>query len=136
MKKHFVTFYSPGTIVSEESTKEIDTWSPQLACELAHGISERYGATPYAFKFTTRERGENDLDSKVVATSPRYFLGGKIETRAEIIARHDPAEKILCENMRVNNIDRVLVNDNSYRSTHVLRDDDVVLDWKPREKKQ
>ena len=69
MKKHFVTFYSPGTFVAEQTTKPIDSWDVELAVSMSGEIKERYGALPYGFQFSTRERGENDLDSHEVETS-------------------------------------------------------------------
>ncbi len=134
MQKHFVTFYSPGTFTAETSSHPIDSWDVEKAKEMAHDVVERYGATPYGFQFTTRSRGDKDLDSKRSAESPFYHLGGRIETRAEVEKRNDPKEDILRSNMRCNDIDRVVINDNSYRSVHPLRETDVVLDWKPRRK--
>jgi hypothetical protein len=78
MKKHFVTFCSPGTLVSETTTKDIDSWDVQEASKMARRIKERHGAVPYGFYFSTRERGEEDLDSTVTKTSHMYYLGGKI----------------------------------------------------------
>lgn len=134
MKKHFVTFYSPGTFVSEETTKPIDAWSVKVASRMAHAIVERYSATPYGFRFSTHERGPGDLDSKETARSPFYHLGGKIETLAEVEARNDPKEEILRSNMRGNGYDKIVVNDNSWRRVSPLGKDDVVLDWKPKRK--
>ena len=134
MEKHFVEFYSPGTFVAEISTKPIDSWDVNLAQEMAHEVIERYNATPYAFCFTTRSRDENDLDSREIARSGTYHLGGRIETLAEVEARNDPKESILRSNMRGNNIERVVINDNSWRSTQPLGKNDVVLDWKPKRK--
>lgn len=34
--------------------------------------------------------------------------------------------------MRNNGIKKVVINDNSWRFTGPLRDDDVMLDWKPK----
>ncbi len=45
MQKHFVTFYSPGTFVSEETTNPIGSWDVAAAMKMAHGIVERYAAT-------------------------------------------------------------------------------------------
>lgn len=134
MQKHFVTFYSPGTFLAEQTTKPIDAWDVEAAKEMAHGITERYGATPYGFQFSTRSRGNDDLDSKETATSPFYHLGGRIETLAEVEARNDPKESILRMNMKGNGYDKIVVNDNSWRSTRPLGKTDVVLDWKPRKK--
>jgi len=134
VQKHFVTFYSPGTFVAERSAKPIDSWDVEKAKEMAHDITERYGATPYGFRFSTRSRGDDDLDSKQSSQSPFYHLGGKIETLAEVEARNDPKEDILLINMRCNGVDRIVVNDNSYRSVHPLNAGDIVLDWKPKRK--
>ena len=136
MDKHFVTFYSPGTLMSEVSVKPIDAWDVEAATEMARSIMERHGATPYGFRFTTRSRGDDDLDSKVSKTSPTYFLGGRIETLEEVEARDDPNEKILRFNMRSNGWSRIVVNDNSWRVTQPLEDGDVVLDFTPPAKRQ
>lgn len=128
MKKHFVTFYSPGSFVAEQTTKPIDSWAVNVAIDMARSIKERHGAVPYAFCFTTRSRANDELDSKVSDTSPMYHLGGKVETLEEVEARNDPKEKILRSNMRCNGYDRIIVNDNSWRSTQPLNPDDVVLD--------
>jgi hypothetical protein len=128
VQKHFVTFYSPGTFTSETSSFPVDSWNIGVACDMAHDVTERYGATPYGFQFSTRTR------SKVSAKSPFYHLGGKIETFAEVEARNAPNEEILRSNMKSNGYDRIVVNDNSYRSTRPLGSDDVVLDWAPKKR--
>lgn len=127
MQKHFVQFLSPGTFVSEMTEKPIDSWDVESAVLMAAEIKERHGAKPYGFRFTTRERGPDDLDSKQSAQSGIYYLGGKIETLAEVEARNDPKERILRSNMRYNGIDKIVINDNSWRFTAALHDGDVVL---------
>jgi hypothetical protein len=129
MKQHFVTFLSPGTFFSEESTEPIESWSVNQAKEMARDIKERYGATPFAFYFTTRARADNELDSKQVERSGKYYLGGKVETLAEVEARNDPSEDILLSNMRGNRWDRIITNTNSWKVTQPLLAEDVVLDW-------
>ncbi len=74
MKKHFVTFLSPGTFVHEETTNPIDSWDVEKACNMAHKIVERHASRPFAFQFSTRERKDDELDSRVVKESGRYFL--------------------------------------------------------------
>jgi hypothetical protein len=130
MQKHFVTFYSPGTFVHEVTTRAIDKWDVDKAVEMARGIVERYNARPYGFRFSTRARSAGELDSKVTRESAMYYLGGKVETLAEVEARNDPKEEILRANMRGNDWPRIIVNDNSWRWTQPLEDDDVVLDVK------
>lgn len=129
MEKHFVCFYSPGSFTSEVSQKPIDKWDVNLAKEIARTIKERHGATPYGFKFITRSRSNDDLDSKVSETSPMYYLGGKIGTLEEIKLKNDPRDNILIDNMERNNYKRVVTNKNSYCFTTYLNDTDIVLQW-------
>lgn len=134
MRKHFVTFLSPGTFVSESTTREIASCDPDLAAAMAREIKERYGATPYGFYFTTRERGPDDFDSKEVDRSPGiYYLGGKLETLAEIEARNDPNDHILIANMKNNGYDQVIINTNSWKFTGPFTPDkDVLLNYDPK----
>lgn len=125
---HFVTFLSPGTFVAEDTTKPIESWDVDEAVKMARGVKERHGAVPYGFYFSTRERTEDALDSKEAARSDFYYLGGRVETLAEIEARADPKESILRSNMRCNGWDRVVVNDNSWRWTQPLHKGDTVLE--------
>lgn len=126
---HFVTFLSPGTFVHEESTKPISAWDTDKACTMARTIKERYGATPFAFYFTTRGRKTDELDSREVKRSGRYFLGGKIETLEQVKKRADPNERILLSNMEWNGWHRIITNTNSWKITQPLEADDIVLDW-------
>jgi len=77
VKVHFVRFYSPGTFVAEQTEKLIESWDVEKAKEMARNIKERYGACPYGFQFTTRERSGTDLDSHESAHSPMYFWAGR-----------------------------------------------------------
>lgn len=131
MKKHFVHFLSPGTFVSEESAKPITSWDVDVAKEMAHHVTDRHGAIPYGFFFTTRERGPNDLDSKETMRSGIYYLGGIVETAEQVLARNDPREDILRSNIRCNGYDRIITNTNSWKHTAALHADDVVLEWTP-----
>jgi len=127
VEKHFVTFYSPGTFVDETSEKPIDSWDVEAAKKMAEGIIERYNATPYAFRFSTRSRGEDDLDSKVTKTSPMYYLNCKVVTLAEIKKRKDPKDTILISNMECNKWNKVVQSVNGWAWTRPLEKGDVVL---------
>ncbi len=129
IKAHFVTFYSPGTFVAETSTKPIQLWDVDAAKTMARAITERYNATPYGFRFTTRSRGQKDLDSKVTATSPLYYLGGIVETLAQVKARATEKDRILISNMEGNGLKKIITNTNSWRWTQPLEATDVVLEW-------
>lgn len=128
MEKHFVTFYSPGTFVAEQSEKPIRSWDVKEAVRMARSVKERYGAKPYGFRFTTRGRGPDDLDSKVIKSSGLYWLGGKVETLEEVNARNDPKEETLRANMRCNGYKKIVTNTNSWRWTMPLEEGDTVLD--------
>lgn len=129
LEKNFVTFFSPGTFVAETSIKRISEWDIELAKEMAREIKERYNAVPYAFQFTTRGRGDMELDSKVIKTSPLYYLGGKVETLEQVKARATAEDRILIDNMEINNWARIITNTNSWRWTQRLNPTDVVLEW-------
>jgi hypothetical protein len=128
VKKHFVTFYSPGTFVAEQSTEPIEKWDVDLAVKMARKVTERYNAKPYGFRFSTRTRGPKDLDSKITKQSGLYWLGGKVETLAEVKARATEKDRILVSNMECNGYERIVTNSNSWSWTQPLGNEDVVLD--------
>ena len=130
MKKHYVIFYSPGTLVAETTTKEIEKWDIVKAVKMAEAIEERYGAKPYGFQFSTKKRGFRDFDSKETKRSSMYYLGGKIYTLEELKAQNDPDNRILISNMERNGYARVVINNNSYEWTQPLDEGDMVLDLK------
>lgn len=136
LSKHFVTFYSPGTFVAEQTTREIDSWDIDQAIRIADEISERHRATPYGFKFTTRSRSENELDSEVVSSSSLYYLGGEVLTLQDVTSRNDPEDEILISNMEGNGWNRIIINSNSWKWTQPLKDDDIVLDYTPPAKRK
>lgn len=136
-RKHFVTFYSPGTFFAEVSTRPIDSWDTVAATALARSIVERYAATPYAFQFEARivsdpvpdgEGGTLRVEPKTVAKSGRYFLGGIVETLEQVEARGDANDRILISNMRCNRWNRVITVCNGWRVTQPFTDEDSVVD--------
>jgi hypothetical protein len=128
LKRHFVTFYSPGTFVAETSEKPIDKWDVKTAVEMARSITERYGATPYGFRFSTRERKPDELDSKVAKSSGMYFINCKVLTVEDIVNQRNPKNEILIGNMRHNGWDRVVQTKKGWVFTLPLGKDDIVLE--------
>lgn len=137
MRKHQVRFYSPGTLFSESSTYDIESWDTAKAVELSEKVVERYGAKPYGFTFETLlvaedvpdgEGGTLRVESKRVAQSGVHFLGGKLETYDDVVARNDDKESILRSNMRCNEMWIVCINTNSWRSTMPFSDEDCIVD--------
>lgn len=128
MKRHYVTFLSPGTFVAEDTTRQIDSWNVKLAQAMAASIEERHGAIPYGFYFTTLERQPGEWEPKRTAKSPMYYLPHcKVETLEEIDARADPKEAILRSNMHGNGYARVITTTKGWKWTQPLSDTDVVL---------
>lgn len=132
IKKHFVVFMSPGTFVSEKTIKSIHSWDVKKAVGMAHKIMERHGARPYGFYFITKSRSAKDLDSKVVAESDMYYLGGVVYTLKEV-KKYIKDNKILIQNMEGNGWDRVIVNENSWRITLPFHKGDTLLEFKMKE---
>jgi len=131
MKKHFVTFFSPGTFLSEETTKHIDSWDITQAINMVSSIKERCGATPYGFQFSTRKRKDDELDSYTTKKSGMYFLGGEILTLNTIKKLNNPEDKILISNMESNRFDKVIINTNSWKITLPFTKKDVLLNYTP-----
>ena len=126
MKKRFVTFYSPGTIVAETTTKCVASWNVEKAVEMMAGIEERYGAKPYGFQFHTMKRGLRDFEPKKVDRSPMYFINCKVQTLEDVEAE-GPSGATLAQNMRGNKWKRVVTTIGGYKWTQPFRDGDVVL---------
>jgi len=131
LQQHFVTFSSPGTLVAEQTTKPIAAWDVELATTMAHDIVERYNTKPFAFQFSTRQREDDELDSKIVALSGFYYLGGLVLSLDEVKARPGIATDILIRKMEANGWQRIIVNDNSWRWVAPLLEGDTVLDYTP-----
>ncbi len=130
MHKHFVTFLCPGTLFSEDITKEIESWDIDKAIEISKDIMARHSSKPYGFYFSTKARNEDDLDSKVTSKSGMHYLGGEIFTLDQIKAKNDPSDKILISNMECNHWDRVIENRNSWKITLPFTDKDTLIEVK------
>lgn len=127
MKKHYVEFFSPGTFFAETTTKEIGSWDVGKAVKMAKVITERHGAKPYGFAFTTRERGPDDFDSKETKRSGMHYLRARVMTLADV-KREMPDQRILIGNMECNRWDKIVVSANGYRWTQPLHKGDRVLE--------
>lgn len=129
-QKHFVSFLSPGTFVSEESTVEVTSWNVDSAITKAREVIARHGAKPYGFRFKTVELVDNGWKQRTVKESGIYYLGGRIRTVQEVKAAAKKDEEILLWNMENNGYDMVIENTNSYKVTMPFRKDDTLLNIK------
>lgn len=140
MHKHCVTFYSPGTLFDEETTKPIEKWDPRLAVGMSETIVERHGSKPYGFRFSTYltaapvpdgQGGFLQVEHRFVRMSGIYFLGGRLETLDKVEARRDPGEKVLRSNMRTS-WPIVIVSERSYKTTRPFEQTSMVVDAQGR----
>lgn len=126
MKKRYVTFYSPGTFVAEETTKCVPNWDVKKAQELVPDIEERYGATPYGFQFYTMKRGMLDMNPHEIERSSMYYVNCVVQTLEEVETEHGK-NAILAQNMRTNKWDRIVTTNKGWAWSQPLRDGDIVL---------
>jgi len=120
MKKNYVTFYSPGTMVAETTRREVASWNVDKALKMAEDIKERHGARPYGFCFTTMKRGLREFTPREVARSGMYYFNCRVQTLVEMEARGDPEESILLQNMRMNGSPGFPEVGASYRTTMAI----------------
>ena len=127
VSKYFVRFYSPGTFVADTrvSKQPIDAWNVPLALKLSESIMEWHGARPYGFRFETWGRTADELDSRIVEKSGMYYIGGLVQTVADL--EGDPKNNVLIANMKGNGWDRVITSIKGYQWTQPLHADDIVL---------
>jgi hypothetical protein len=83
MTRHYVTYYMPGTLMPETTSREVDSWDSSMAREKALRTGWR---RPFCFEFTTRERQDDEFDSRETARSKRFYLGGEVIALADIPA--------------------------------------------------
>lgn len=106
MKKYFIRYLYPGLIFSDSREVETDMTTEQWARKL---VPRELPCQPFAFQYVVRERGEQDLDSRVTETSGRYYFGGEVFTLADIEARKFFSDRILIENMKCNGYAKVII---------------------------
>src|SRR5271169_442334 len=113
MKKHYVEFYSPGTLFVESRMEPIDSWDVTVAVAMSQSVVERYGSKPHSFRFRTMiehepVRSEEGPLLKVQSVentrSNLYHLGGQIETLDDIERRAFASEEYIVSNMRSNRV--------------------------------
>lgn len=133
MKKHKVVFYSPGTLFSESTSRDIGSWDTKEAVKLAETIT--YGK-PYGFVFETHltaedvpdgEGGRLKVQPKLVDKSGVHFLGGTTLTYDMVCETHRESD-ILRSNMRGNGYWIVCVNTNSWKTTMPFDEKDCIVD--------
>lgn len=102
LTKHFVVYSFPGSLFSETTSQEIDSWDPDKAKAKAPK-----GA--FSFQFITKGRRDDELDSKIIDRSGNYYLGGTLYTLDDVEQGKMPGSTdILLTNMRGNGWNTVI----------------------------
>jgi hypothetical protein len=132
--KDFVEYFSPGTFFAESSMRPCKYGDIMKALEMARGVKERYGATPYGFRFYRErlktvedEHGNKAVQStETVDKSGMYFITGTV-LHYDDVADTDE-NRILRSNMMGNNWPFMCDNRNSWRSSQPFHQEDCVVD--------
>jgi len=127
VKKNYVTFYSPGTMVAETTRREVASWNVAKVLKILPDIEERYGAKPYGFRFTTMKRGLRDFAPRETAQSNMYYVNCDVQTLEELEERGEKEERILLQNMKTNGWDKIVTTKSGWKWSHPLQDGDIVL---------
>ena len=131
LTQKYLTFWYPGAFIAEDTTIKVDEWSVDLAMGIVKEKKRRGEIIPYGFEFTTRGREEDELDAKRIAKSPFYWLGGEVQTLAQVKAIGGTENHILISNMESNHYEKIITNRNSWNWTMPLNETDIVLDFTP-----
>lgn len=89
----YVTFFRPGDLTPAMWSEIVETWDVEAALALARKIE---GQRPFAFQFSTIDHTGGERLNK----SPMHYLGGRVETLADIEARNDPCEAAMLEALK------------------------------------
>ncbi|MDJ0921080.1 MAG: hypothetical protein QNI84_08120 [Henriciella sp.] len=128
MQQHYVEFLSPGTFMSESSKREIASWDTAEAIRMMSGIVERHGTRPYGFRFSTRARDPNDLDSREVARSHFYYVNCDVLTAEEVLAETNAENRIMRANVENNGYKRIARTRTGWLGHFPMNDADEVIE--------
>jgi len=98
--KNFIEYFFPGALFADSAM--VDVPSRDVAEAKANAP-----AHAYAFRFITRGRHENELDSRVIDRSGMHYIGGTIYTVDDVKALPGKND-ILLANMQCNGWDKVI----------------------------
>lgn len=131
-KRSYVTFFSPGTLFAETSTKPIGSWDAKVAIGMAEAVVERHGARPYGFRFCDKlehepipdgHGGQFTVEPKQIAESGMFYINGVVKTYDEV----SESERVCRSNMRGNGYPHVVEMRNGYLSTREFGEEDVTV---------
>lgn len=129
MEKKFIVFTipEPGSPQPTKITMAAEEHSIELANKMADDLLQQVGIRPSGFHYTTRARGEEDLDSKEISKSPMYYFEGKTLTMDQVKELPEPKRTNMIYNMGAAKCDTVVVMEIKQEIGFPLKPGDVVL---------
>lgn len=130
-----VTYYSPGTLFSEQDNYDFDDFDLKKFINKAKNIKQRYGASPYGFSYQKLKTPLNppklegfkvNVEPKTLEKSGMFYITGDIIFSKDLVGND---ERILRGNLE-NNYDGIgIVNRNSYKFHAGFNEKDCIINW-------
>ena len=92
-EQHYLVLLITRGFNSESITRKIDSWDVGKALEKYVEAMKTYHSKLFGFRFITKK------DGKIVRKSGTFYVNGKVETLKELIARNDPKDETLINNL-------------------------------------
>lgn len=124
LTKNFVQFFWPGFIFSEEETVPIKSWYINEALKI---IKNKNMKSIYGFRFLTRGREDDELDSRIIKQSGMYFLKGHVKSLKDIEDERNLKNRTLIGNMKCNGWTHAIIIDGM---AYPFEEGDELLDVK------
>ena len=99
LTKNFVQFFRPGFMFSEEETVPIKSWDVNEALKI---IKDKNMKNIYGFRFLTRGREDDELDSQIIKQSGMYFFFFLVQSLKDIEDERNLENRTLIGNMKCN----------------------------------
>lgn len=130
-----VTYFSPGSFLSEQDTYEFKELDFKKICDKAKKINQRYNAKPYGFSYKKIETlksipkidgFEIKCKPKILKSSGMYYITGELVFSENI---KDETLYILKRNLEYNSDGIGVENNNSYRYNGFFHKEDFIIGW-------
>jgi len=130
-----VTYYSPGTLFSENSSFKFPNFNLADFASKAKEIKERHGAAPYGFVWEKCELPDVlpevngfkvTVHHKVLEKSGMNYITGDLVFASDLTARED---SIMKSNLESNSEGIGIINKNSWKYNGFFNKKDKIVNW-------
>lgn len=135
-KYYLVTYYSPGSFVSETSSARFKNFNLASFVKRAKSISERHGSKPYGFTVEEKEEPVSmpvvegfkvEVEPNTLSSSGTYYITGNLIFYDDI--KNNKEKAILASNLYNNSLGIGIENCNSWKFTGDFERNDFIVDW-------